>query len=146
MMTPKKYFLFFVSIVIVQSFNCDKIIDSEDEISTEMKISNEVFNHGEILNGEFIIHNNSNETRIFHFSSSCQFGYRVKGGDVDLYRTDGCRMNQSKFEIMAGQSKVFEFEYSLKDFDGEYLPSGVYKIHGFLYDMDYNENRSFQIK
>ncbi len=136
-----------ILIVFIFIFSCDKATKYEEEVTVELKLSEEILNKDEILNGEFTVTNKSPNTKVFHFNSSCQFGFRVTDDDeIEFYKSDGCRASPSKFELLSGESKKFEFKYLLKDFDGNDLPLGNYEITAFLFNTKYTANRTFQIK
>ena len=138
---------FFNLILLVFIYGCEKSTNYEEEVTVELKLSQEILSNADTLKGTFTVKNISQNTKIFHFMNSCQFGFRVTlNGETQYNEPSGCRESPSKFQLLAGESKEFEIVYCLKDNNGNDLHLGNYEIEAFLVNTEYKVNRSFQIK
>jgi hypothetical protein len=139
-------YIFWISLFITFTLSCENSTDYEDDIRADLIISQEIFSSEDTLYGTYSVTNNTQETKSFYFNSSCQFSYVIYQNGIILYhKPTGCRASQSEFHLLSGESKHFDFSYSLIDKENKKLPSGDYEIEAFLIDTRYLAQKNFQI-
>ena len=125
---------------------CDKSTNYEDEITVELKISQKILSIGETLRGTFSVTNNTEEKKLFHFSTSCQFGWILSLNGITLASTGtACYTSPTELQLLAGESKKFEIKYFLVDKDGNDLLLGKYEVEAFLVNTEHKVSTDFQI-
>ncbi len=142
-----KIIFIFILILLVCIYGCKKSTIYEDEVTSELKLSQKIYSNDDTLKGTFTVRNLTQATKIFHFVNSCQFGFLILLNEETQYNEpSGCRESPSEFKLLAGESKEFEISYSLIDNDGNDLPLGNYEIEAYLFNTEYKVTQPFQLK
>ncbi len=136
---------FFVLVVLIQG--CDQSTKSEDEISVDLKISQEILSIGDTLKGTFSVTNNTPEKKSFYFPTSCQFGWTLSLNGITLASTGtACFQIPTELHLLPAESKKFQIKYYLTDNEDNKLQPGNYDIEAFLINTEYKVKKNFQIK
>ena len=139
-------YVLYISVFITFILNCEKTTKYEDDILTDLTISQEIFSSEDTLFGTYSVINNTQETKSFYFNSSCQFSYVIlQNGIILYYKPTGCRASPSELHLSSGDSKDFDFIYLLIDKENKKLPAGDYEIEAFLIDTKYLAKKNIQI-
>jgi hypothetical protein len=86
-----------------------------DGIHFALELEKQQVSRQEILRGQFIVTNRTEETITFQFNSGCQTGHRLeKGGKAVLTRPNFCTAALSSMTVPAGETVVREMRI---DFD-----------------------------
>jgi hypothetical protein len=111
---------------------CD-LLEEDQNVILNLRLEKSSFNRGDTLKGTLIIINTSPKTVSFKFSTSCQFGIKIKSGSITvrLY-PDACLHVLTSLTLKSGESKLYEFTLLLTDDNDNDLPEGDYTVEVFL--------------
>ncbi len=135
-----------IFVLVILLHGCDKSTNYEDEITVDLKISQEILSIGDTLRGTFSVTNNTQEIKSFYFSTSCQFGSTISLNGITLASIGtACYQMPSELHLLAGELKKFEIKYFLVDKEGNDFVPGKYEIEAFLINTEYKVSKNFQI-
>jgi hypothetical protein len=111
-----------------------------DGVHFALELEKEKVSRWEILRGQFVVTNQTEETVTFQFMSGCQTGHRLeKGGKAVLTRPLGCYAALTSMTVPAGETVVRELHIDFDlgpDSNHRKIDPGTYVLKAFL--MDYN--------
>lgn len=111
---------------------CD-LIDYNEDVKLNLKLDQQTYSVADTLKGTLIVTNFSPNTITFKFSSSCQYGLKIKSGNT-VFREmpEICATVLTRLTLRSGQSEVYKFELILVDKEYKNLLQGDYKVEAFL--------------
>jgi hypothetical protein len=112
--------------------SCDLINNNED-VQLNLKLDQQTYSVSDTLKGTFVVTNFSPNTVTFKFSSSCQYGLKIKSGNT-VFREmpEICATVLTRLTLRSGQSEVYKFELILVDKEYNNLLQGDYEVEAFL--------------
>jgi hypothetical protein len=112
--------------------SCD-LVDNKEDVQLYLKLDQQTYSIADSLKGTFIVTNLSPNTITFKFSSSCQYGLKIRSGDTTFREIpEICATVLTSLTLRSGQSKVYEFELPLMDKEYKNLLQGNYEVETFL--------------
>jgi hypothetical protein len=112
--------------------SCD-LVDNEGDVLLNLKLDQQTYSVADTLKGTFIVTNFSPNTITFKFSSSCQYGLKIRNRDTTFREfPEICATVLTNLTLRSGQSKVYEFELILVDKEYKNLLQGNYEVETFL--------------
>ena len=111
------------------------ILSQNHDIQLKLNLEKSNYFVADTLKGTFIVTNLSSKIIKYDFSTSCQFGLKIKSGDKEVKQyPEVCAQVLTSLILKGGESKVYEFKYSLLDNDLNSLLKGDYTIEAYLLD------------
>ena len=127
-----KTFLFSIIFFSFLITRCD-LFEPDQGVSLNLQLDKYTFAEGDTLKGIFTVKNLSSETVNYKFSTSCQFGLKIIGGDKTFRKyPELCAMVLTNLTLKGGESKQYEFGLLLVDKDYNNLLKGDYTVEAFL--------------
>jgi Intracellular proteinase inhibitor len=111
------------------------ILSQNRDIRLRLDLKKSNYSVADTLKGTFSITNLSSKPLKFDFSTSCQYGLKIKSGDKAVKQyPEVCAQVLTSLVLQGGKSKVYQFKYPLVDNDLNTLPKGDYIIEAYLLD------------
>ncbi len=132
-MKTKIIFLSFILLSFLLT-NCDLFEQDQDALlSLELELEKYTFPEADTLKGTFMVTNLSPNSVTYNFTSSCQYGLKIKSGNVTSRQYTGlCLDVLTALTLKSGESKLYEFQLLLVDNDYNNLAKGDYTVEAFL--------------
>lgn len=112
--------------------SCD-LLDQNQDVHLILDLEQYTFSETDTLKGIFMVKNLSSNTMSYKFSTSCQFGLRIKSGSViSRQYPEICAHVLISLTLISGESKLYEFKLLLVDNDYNNLIKGNYTVEAFL--------------
>lgn len=121
---------------------CD-ITENNRLVHLDLSLNQKIYSVADTLNGTFTVSNFSPITVRLKFSSSCQYGLKIKGKNK-IFREipEMCAAVLTGLTLKSGESVKYEFVLPLVDKEYKILSGGDYEVEAFLL----NNNSSTIVK
>jgi len=137
-----KIFLFKFILLSFLITGCD-LFEQDLGVSLSLQLEKYSFTEADTLKGTFTVTNLSSNTVSYKFSTSCQYGLKIKSGSViSRQYPEVCLQVLTSLTLKSSESKLYEFQLLLVDNDYNNLTKGDYTVEAFLL----NNNSSFVSK
>ena len=112
--------------------NCD-LLDQNQDVRLSLDLEKDSLSEADTLKGTFTVTNFSSNTVSYKFSTSCQYGLKIKSGSViSRQYPEVCLHVLTSLTLNSGESKLYEFQLLLVDNDYNNLTKGDYTVEAFL--------------
>ncbi|MCH8034480.1 MAG: hypothetical protein IH950_12100 [Bacteroidetes bacterium] len=112
--------------------SCD-LLDQNQNVSLRLDLEKYTFFEADTLKGTFTVTNLSSNTVKYNFSTSCQYGLKIKSGSIiSIQYPEVCLQVLTSLTLKSGESKLYEFQLLLVDNDYNNLIKGNYTVEAFL--------------
>ncbi len=141
-----KIFLFNFILLSFLLTGCD-LFEQDQDVRLGLELAKYTFTEADTLKGTFTVTNLSSNTVSYKFSTSCQYGLKIKSGNViSKQYPEACLHVLTSLTLKSGESKLYEFKLLLVDNDYNNLTKGDYTVEAFLLNNNSSiVSKSFKI-
>jgi len=141
-----KIFLFNFILLSFLLTGCD-FFEQDQDVRLGLELAKYTFTEADTLKGTFTVTNLSSNTVSYKFSTSCQYGLKIKSGNViSKQYPEACLQVLTSLTLKSGESKLYEFKLLLVDNDYNNLTKGDYTVEAFLLNNNSSiVSKSFKI-
>ncbi len=127
-----KIFLFNFILLSFLITGCD-LLEQDQGVSLGLELEKYSLAEKDTLKGTFSVTNLSSNTVSYKFSTSCQYGLKIKSGNViSRQYPEICLQALTSLTLKSGETKLYEFNLLLVDNDYNNLTKGDYTVEAFL--------------
>lgn len=108
-------------------------IEQNPSVDLNLSLEKYTLAQNDTLKGTLSVANNSNNSATYKFTSSCQYGLKIKNDSswvIDYPST--CSQVSTSLSLESGQTKNYNFQIPLVDSNSNPLDTGVYIIYAAL--------------
>ena len=141
-----KIFLFNFILLSFLITGCD-LFEQDQDVRLGLELAKYTFIEADTLKGTFTVSNLSLNTVSYKFSTNCQYGLKIKSGNViSKQYPEACLQVLTSLTLKSGESKLYEFKLLLVDNDYNNLTKGDYTVEAFLLNNNSSiVSKSFKI-